>query len=104
MQPVVLDVAELFAKTPGGRYEKQGPYSGEEFRKKLLEPELKKGHNVVVDIDGTEGAPPSFLEEIFGGVVRSLGISVRSRISVRASTKPWRAAMALGYLQGAKPT
>ena len=70
-----INIARDFAKRPGGRYEEHGPHSGEEFREKLLLPALRDCDQVVVYLDGTQGLPPSFLEEAFGGSVRALGWS-----------------------------
>jgi hypothetical protein len=64
-----------FTTSPGGRYEKEGNFSGEEFRTKFLEPHFSSGLEEKIDIylDGTEGYPSSFLEEAFGGLVRKIG-------------------------------
>ena len=64
-----------FARSPGGRYISDGPFSGELFREKVLRPALadaeKSGERVVVELDGTSGYGASFLEEAFGGLVRT---------------------------------
>ncbi|AYP29020.1 hypothetical protein AS1_40 [Marinobacter phage AS1] len=60
-----------FTEFPGPRYAKLGPYSGEEFRQKVLEPAIKEaGTDLEIDLDGTFGYGSSFLEEAFGGLVR----------------------------------
>jgi hypothetical protein len=52
-----------------------GPFSGEEFREELLEPALKQAieqkHVLTIILDGVSGYGSSFLEESFGGLVRS---------------------------------
>lgn len=60
-----------FTQYPGPRYKELGPNSGEEFRNKCLVPALKKDKQVKVDLDGVFGYGSSFLEEAFGGLVRS---------------------------------
>ena len=35
---IIIKIATEFSNTPGGRFIKEGPNSGEEFRDKLLEP------------------------------------------------------------------
>ncbi|WKW47294.1 DUF4325 domain-containing protein [Myroides sp. JBRI-B21084] len=64
-----------FSITPGSRYKDEGPHSGEEFREKFLEVEFKKALakkvKLIVDLDGTIGYGTSWLEEVFGGLVRS---------------------------------
>ncbi len=63
-----------YAAAPGGRYRKDGPFSGEEFRDDVLVPRLLdavgKNEQVVVELDGVSGYGASFLEEVFGGLVR----------------------------------
>ena len=58
-----------FTETPGGRYIQDGPFSGELFRETILYPKLKKtleeGGILIVDIDGTYGLCPGFLDESF---------------------------------------
>lgn len=63
-------VARDYARTPGPRFESQGPYSGERFRDTLLVNALNSAERVYVDLDGTSGYGSSFLDEAFGGLVR----------------------------------
>ena len=66
-----------YTTTPGARYVKDGPYSGEDFRNKHLEPLFKDETNkeeITVHLDGTEGFATSFLEEAFGGLARIFGV------------------------------
>ena len=65
-----IHIAEEFSRYPAGRYIKDGPFSGELFRKKFLEPNLKAQETITIDLDGTRGYGSSFLEEAFGGLVR----------------------------------
>lgn len=69
-----IKIATDFSKTPGGRFIKEGPCSGEEFREALLIPmydaAVKRGKKLTIDFDGGYGYPPGFLEEAFGGMVR----------------------------------
>ncbi|MCA3991410.1 STAS-like domain-containing protein [Vibrio vulnificus] len=64
-----------FTQYPGPRYMDLGPNSGEEFRLKFLLPALKKDKQVRVILDGVFGYGSSFLEEAFGGLVRSKEVS-----------------------------
>ncbi|MER8723540.1 MULTISPECIES: STAS-like domain-containing protein [unclassified Mesorhizobium] len=68
-----IRVAEDFSATPGGRYLTDGPFSGEDFRERLLIPALSKGSPVTVILDGTRGYPSSFLDEAFAGLARKMG-------------------------------
>jgi hypothetical protein len=66
---ITIKIASDFSPTPGGRFRKMGPKSGEEFRD-LLASHLAKNEPVVVVLDGVEGYGSSFLEEAFGGLAR----------------------------------
>lgn len=74
MDIIILKIASEFSRTPGARYENEGKFSGESFRKNLLSPRLrgaiKAGKQLVVNLDGTAGYGTSFLEEAFGGLIR----------------------------------
>ena len=85
---IVINVGENFSRTPAGRYLVDGPYSGERFRTEKLIPALASGKVVKVDLSGVIGYGSSFLEEVFGGVIR-LGIfskeDLMSRLIIFAS-------------------
>lgn len=59
-----------FSTFPGARYKSLGPGSGEEFRDDVLIPAIKKNPEIVINLDGVVGYGSSFLEEVFGGLVR----------------------------------
>ncbi len=67
-------IADEFSTTPGGRFRKHGPYSGEEFRDDVLGHLLGRAigsdDKLVIVLDGTHGYGSSFLEEAFGGLIR----------------------------------
>jgi hypothetical protein len=67
----VIVVARHFSRFPAGRFFDDGPFSGQAFREKFLVPALAAGQRFIVDLDGTAGFGSSFLEEAFGGLVRS---------------------------------
>ena len=68
-----IDVAQDFSKYPAGRYRGDGDFSAENFRETFLLPALQNiGYEkVVVKLDNVAGYSSSFLEETFGGLVRS---------------------------------
>lgn len=70
----VINVGKDFSRTPGGRYIKDGPDSGQLFRDRMLIPKLKQAiaqnDKLTVELDGPRGYLASFLEEAFGGLVR----------------------------------
>lgn len=94
----VIHIARDFSRYPGGRYKKDGPRSGQEFREDYLIPALKKGAVVVV-LDDVAGLPSSFLEEAIGGLIRA-GISLKElndKLSFEAHTQRMT-----GYINQAK--
>lgn len=86
---ITINIARDFSKYPAGRFTKDGPFSGEYFRKKFLEPNIEKYDTIVIQLDGARGYGSSFLEEAFGGLVRK-GYSptlVKKKIEIQASNK-----------------
>lgn len=78
-----------FSAYPGGRFRSDGPWSGEQFREDVLAPALREGRVDVILGDGLAGLPPAFIDEAFGGMIRS-GMSeqvIRSRLTIRATAQ-----------------
>jgi hypothetical protein len=65
-----IEIASDFSPVPAGRYIGDGKYTGQEFREKLVEPRLREGKSLRLNLDGVESLPSSFWEEVFGGLVR----------------------------------
>ncbi len=85
---ITIHIATDFTRFPSGRYVRNGSTSGEGFRKKCLEDPVRRGEHVVVELDGTVGYGSSFLEEAFGGLVRSLDLPaevVLDRVTIKSS-------------------
>lgn len=83
----MIDIGNDFSRYPGGRYRRNGRYSGEEFRDELLKPALREAESVVVVLDNTIGYGSSFLEEAFGGLVRAMqdaGEDVSRRVKLES--------------------
>jgi hypothetical protein len=73
---LTIAIAKDFSRTPGPRFARLGPHSGEAFRQQLEKALKESGSDIVqVVLDGTEGYGSSFLEEAFGGLVRAGGFS-----------------------------
>jgi hypothetical protein len=66
----LVSIAKDFSKTPRGRTARDGPFNGESFRKRFLEPAIDAGQPIMVDVGGIPALPSSFLEEAFGGLFR----------------------------------
>lgn len=85
MEPIKLKILTDYTRTPGPRYISEGPFSGEDFRQKVLGPKIKvaisESKKLVVDIDGTAGYGTSFLEESFGGLIRVENIDYKDIMS-----------------------
>jgi STAS-like domain of unknown function (DUF4325) len=75
MTNVIVSIAKDFHPAPAGRYIEDGPNSAQRFRDTVLEPRLREAINsdavLVVRFDGMFAVSSSFLEEAFGGLVRS---------------------------------
>ena len=110
-QMVAIRVAD-HARSPGGRYITDGPYSGEWFRNEVLAGELRaairNGEVLEVELDWTSGYGTSFLEEAFGGLIRcNIVTSEEAKRYLRIVAKsalyePYRV-LAERYLRSAKP-
>jgi hypothetical protein len=72
----VINIAQDFSRTPGGRYRDSGPYSGEAFREDILLPAYraakKANEQITIDFSGIYGCTPGWIEEVFGGLIRAL--------------------------------
>jgi len=100
-----INIAEVFSKTPGGRFLNDGPATGERFRRDFLMPALQNGSDKIkIILDGTKGLPSSFLEEAFGGLIRSQVqySEIKSRLEFEASEQnSYYAAEILEYIDDA---
>ena len=67
----VVNIGKAFSRFPAGRYVADGPASGEKFREDVLRPLLVAGNCITIELDDALGYGSSFLEEAFGGLVRS---------------------------------
>lgn len=76
MSSTKIIISKDFSEAPAGRYISDGPFSGENFRDRVLFPALETFDSVEVELDGTLGYGSSFLEEAFGGLIRECGMSL----------------------------
>jgi hypothetical protein len=79
--------------TPGARYYKDGPDSGEEFYDKILGKKfreaLEKREKLTIILDGTEGYATSFLDEAFTRLAKEYGSKeVLSNIIIISNEEP----------------
>ncbi|SRR5258706_241743 len=84
MESIEIKIARDYTSTPGPRYIKEGDFSGEFFRQKILYPSFQRaiseGKKIVVVLDETAGYGTSFLEESFGGLIREEKMNYKSII------------------------
>ncbi len=69
--PIDIYVGKDFSRFPTGRYRNDGESNGEKFREDLLRPKLSVDTRIRVHLDDALGYGSSFLEESFGGLIRS---------------------------------
>ncbi len=73
---IKYSIAKSYTDTPGPRYQNEGEFSGEHFRKtvllNLVKEAKEKAEQIELNLDGGYGYPTSFLEEAFGGLIREL--------------------------------
>jgi hypothetical protein len=99
-----VDVGIDFTRYPAGRDSDDGPFCGQIFREKFLQPHLDKGEKVIVKLDTALDYGSSFLEEAFGGLIR-LNYSkslIHSLIELRTEDPILRQEI-MGYIDTATP-
>lgn len=75
-----IHIAHDFSKYPGTRFKHEGFNSAEEFLEKHLLPILSSPQILII-LDGTNGYASSFLDEIFGGIIRKGLLTPKEAIS-----------------------
>lgn len=102
-------IAKEYTNLPGGRYKKDGDFSGEDFRDtiliKLIEECLKKSDELIINLDGAYGFPPSFLEEAFGGLIRKYdydGLELKKVLKFVAKDEPKLIMDIFSYIEDAE--
>ena len=102
MSKIQINIAKEYTKTPGGRYISEGDFSGEDFRKKILQPAFEHAiaasKTLVVILDGGYGYSPSFLEEAFGGLVRETKDTRVAQIEIVSDEEPGQIEKIKGYI------
>lgn len=97
MKTKLFKIAE-FTQNPGGRSKRLNGVNSGEFIREQIELLLKQDLKVVVVLDGVKGGyPATFLEEVFGGLIRSQGSQVVKRLDILSIELPSRKEEALNY-------
>jgi hypothetical protein len=75
MADQTISIARDFSPYPAGRTPGDGPFNGQRFRESLLVPAMERAiaanAHVMVEFGGADSYSSSFLEEVFGGLVRA---------------------------------
>lgn len=74
---VTVDVGKDFSRFPAGRTPDDSRYSGQAFRERYLKDNLAHKRKVLLILDNALSYGSSFLEEAFGGLVRSYGYDIK---------------------------
>jgi hypothetical protein len=103
MDKIYFKISTDYTRTPGPRYEKEGPYSAELLLRTKLDAlfrEAMESNRVLsIDLDDTAGYATSFLEGIFGALARKYTKSkVLKFIEIVAEKKPWYKEESLEYI------
>lgn len=93
MKEKTISILESFSEYPGLRHCSISDESGEEFYHKVLNSEFKIVIDnqllLVVNLDGTAGYAPSFLDEAFGNLVFDFSLDkVKSHIKIVSTQEP----------------
>lgn len=103
-----IKISRDFSRTPGPRYIREGPYSGQAFRESLLRRAVRNAiasnETLEVDLDGVAGYGRSFLEESFGGLIREDHIpydAIMKVLQIKSNEQPSQKTRVLSYLQAA---
>lgn len=104
---IMINVVSDFTDSPGGRYIKEGPFSGELFRQKILLPKYKEAvetnTELIINLDGCYGYATSFIEEAFGGLARELkDRNILKRIQFVSQDEPGLIALIEKYVANTK--
>lgn len=87
----IIDVAKEFTDMPYGRSEVDNPeFNGVRFRREFLLKALEEYDYVEVDLTGVLGSGSSFLDEVFGGLIKYEGFTpeeVRKRVGYKSRYK-----------------
>lgn len=89
---ITINIAKDYSKTPGGRFQTGGEFSGEDFRQRVLQPKFlaakENNEELTVILDGGYGYATSFLEEAFGGLARELKDASIQNIVIVSEEEP----------------
>lgn len=74
-----INISKDFSRTPGARYKVDGHHSAQEFLEKYesyFEEAIDMGFILLIDLDGAQGYPSSFVSGTFGKLSKRFGADV----------------------------
>lgn len=92
MTGTVINIGKDFSRYPAGRFPSDGKFNGETFRKKYLLDPINSNNNIKIYLDDAVDFGSSFLEEAFGGLVRTEKIpqdKIKRLISFETKNHPF---------------
>jgi len=95
MDTINIKFAKVFSRRTGPRKIEEGNNSGELHRASLLpyvKDAIENNKKIIIDLDGVLGYGTSFLEEMFGGLIREDHISfdeLNKRLSFISLEEPY---------------
>ena len=84
MDTIIFKVVKEFSRTPSARVAKEGRFPGTDLRSKitpLIRKALQDKKKFLIDLDGASGYGTSFLEEVFGGLIREEHFKYKELVS-----------------------
>ncbi|WP_440875015.1 STAS-like domain-containing protein [Thalassotalea sp. PLHSN55] len=93
MSTVTINVID-YTNDPFGRYQSDGEGNGAEFRDNYIVPELEKGNDLIINLDGIldDEYNSSFLDEAFANLIRKKGYKYSElckRLKFKSVNKEW---------------
>lgn len=100
---VIYNFSEEYSKYPGGRFERLGPFSGEDFRDKVLRTIFETDKSIEIDATGVVTSfSPSFLDECFGSLAKEYGLDIfNKRVKLFSSDNPALTEKMMHYVERA---
>lgn len=94
MSTRVFKIVDEFSITPSARTAEEGKFPGVELRnmiKPLLQEAIDNDGKLLIDLDEAAGYGTSFLEEVFGGLIRVEGFKyedIIAHLEIKSDEEP----------------
>lgn len=94
MSDIIFNVVNEFSRTPSARVATEGKYPGTDLREKItpiIKQAIEQNKSFLIDLDGASGYGTSFLEEVFGGLIREEHFKyndLKACLSIKSDEEP----------------